>query len=541
MAKIKPQNKSNTVPNRILKDTQSPVSKIFDHPHFDLILAASYFLIMAIFSFMYHKVGDYGVETDFFWGYVPEAKDLLHGNLDINPVKGPVYQIVLALFGVLFGKNFFNAGIFINLISASVSIFLILKIFRKTTNKVTVIFAILFIILNQWFLKFSYSCGTDMLFMVFYFTSIYFLFRNDTLNLKDMLLSGIFCGLAYLTRYTGIALIISSSLIIFLIYRMKGEGFKNILKPLGLFLTPVLISIAAWGITCLIVKGQFFYNDNYLNTAYTVYKPDSMSNDEWTYNMQPTFHSISDVIFRDFGLFIKTIFFNNFTGHFTKDLSILLPLYIGIPMALGMLLFLIRYKKNKLKENLLFIITLIFYFFILLVFYSERFSLPMLPLYGIVFVRLFTDRMFDLFNFKIGGTRILTVVMSLLLIINAYNSFQFISKDVDSGPKEILSISDSFKKSFNGETENLITMSRKPHIAYYMGTKFTPVPFIKDMNDLMDKIKSANADYIYLGQTEIGLMGRQFAFLLNPKQAPPEFEALFITQNPPSVLYRIKK
>ena len=496
---------------------------------------------MAIFSFLYHKIGDYGVETDFFWGYVPEAKDLLHGSLDINPVKGPAYQIVLAAVGLIFGKNFFSAGIFINLVCSSVTIYLLLKIFRKITDNGIIIFAVLFVMLNQWFLKFTYSCGTDMLFMVFYFASIYYLLRNENLTNKDLLISGLYCGLAYLTRYTGIALIISSLLVILAIYRLKDKSFKNALRPVGAFLLPVIASIVGWGITCLTLKGQFFYNDNYLNTAYTVYKPESMSNDDWTYNMQPTFHSIKDVIFRDFGMFFKTIFISNFTGHFTKDLSILLPLFIGIPMAIGLLFFLIRIKKNLLKENLLLLITLIFYFFILLVFYSERFSLPMLPLYGLVFVKLFRSEAFNSVNFRLGNIRVLTLIMSALLIWYGYTSIQFISKDVDNGPKELLTVSDSFKKSINFDPENQITMARKPHIAYYMGTKFTAIPFIKDMNDLMEKIKSSNADYLYLGAVEINTLGKDYAFLLNPKKAPPELEALFVSQSPPYVLYKVKK
>ena len=40
-------------------------------------ITAVYFIVMAIVSFSFHKVGDYGVETDFFWGYVPAAKDFL--------------------------------------------------------------------------------------------------------------------------------------------------------------------------------------------------------------------------------------------------------------------------------------------------------------------------------------------------------------------------------------------------------------------------------------------------------------------------------
>ena len=541
MAKNKQQVKVQKAP--VIKRTEGNIfSQITGHKYFDIILPGLFFAIMAIFAFIYHKVGDYGVETDFFWGYVPEAKDLLHGVLDINPVKGPVYQVVLAVTGLLFGKNFFNAGIFINLVCAAFTIFVVLKTLRKCTDNVIAACVTLFMIFNPWFLKFSYSAGTDLLFMVFYFASIYFLFRRDALDIKNAIFAGICCGIAYLTRYTGIALIISASLVILLIYRVKDKNFKNALKPLAAFLGPVMLFVVAWGITCLALRGQFFYNDNYLNTANTVYKTENMTNDEWTYQMQPTFHSIKDVIFRDFGLFIRKIFFDNFTGHFTKDLSTLFPLFIGIPVAIGLFFFLIRFKKNTLKENLLFLTTLIFYFFILLVFYSERFSLPMLPLYGLVFVKLFRNELFESFNFKLGGAKVLTLIMAGLMIWYGYTSIKFIREDVDAGPKEILVISEAFKKNQKEDTENLITMSRKPHIAYYMGTKFTAVPLVKDTVDLVTKIKEANADFLYMGQLEVGLMGNKFGFMItSPEKAPKELEPLFVIKNPPSVLYKVKK
>ena len=51
--------------------------KLTNYRFLGLGIAVFYFIVMAIVSFSFHKVGDYGVETDFFWGYVPVAKDFL--------------------------------------------------------------------------------------------------------------------------------------------------------------------------------------------------------------------------------------------------------------------------------------------------------------------------------------------------------------------------------------------------------------------------------------------------------------------------------
>jgi len=117
----------------------------------------------------------------------------------------------------------------------------------------------LLVVVNQVFLKYSYTPGTDMLFLVFYASSIYFILKNKELNHKNLLIAGALSTLAYLTRYTGISLIVFA-LLIFSVYFFKKfkitHSFKASFpsKSLMYYIIPVIILSSVWGL--LITKKQ---------------------------------------------------------------------------------------------------------------------------------------------------------------------------------------------------------------------------------------------------------------------------------------------
>ena len=119
------------------KKRNSSISKLFDKTIQSkltgLSIAIIYFVVVLVVSLLYHKVGDYGIETDFFWGYVPHAKKFLVGQISIDAFRGPLYPIVLGIFGFLMG-NFFNAGIVIGVLSASVVIYVTYELIKKYSH-----------------------------------------------------------------------------------------------------------------------------------------------------------------------------------------------------------------------------------------------------------------------------------------------------------------------------------------------------------------------------------------------------------------------
>ncbi|MCU0364957.1 MAG: hypothetical protein MUE93_04715, partial [Ignavibacteriaceae bacterium] len=112
------------------KTTSWSFEKYISYKHAGLIFAAVYLVIVGLISFIFHTVGDYGIETDFFWGYVPSAQKFLAGEIPMDAFRGPLYPIVLAIFGFILG-DFFHAGILIAVLSASVIVYITFELLKK--------------------------------------------------------------------------------------------------------------------------------------------------------------------------------------------------------------------------------------------------------------------------------------------------------------------------------------------------------------------------------------------------------------------------
>ncbi|MEK6650270.1 MAG: glycosyltransferase family 39 protein, partial [Bacteroidota bacterium] len=148
------------------------------HPRTPWILAAVHFALMAFIGIRYHIVGDYGVETDFFWSYVPAAKQVLHGSITIEDFRGPLYPIVLALFQVVF-RDHFLAGILLSTASASAAVVMCFLLFRRFVRAEAAFLGTLLMAVGSFFVQYTYTAGTDMLFTALSLAGAAFLFRNE--------------------------------------------------------------------------------------------------------------------------------------------------------------------------------------------------------------------------------------------------------------------------------------------------------------------------------------------------------------------------
>ncbi len=492
-------------------------------------------------------IGGFGLETDFYWSYVNQAKGILEGNLIIDQYRGPVYQIVLAAGGFLFGQDFFSAGKFLNVLFASLSLIFIAKLIASISNKKEALFTMLFVMVNVYFLDYSFEAGTDMLFLVFYISSLYYILRDPELNNKNFLIAGCLSGLAYLTRYTGISLFILI-IVIFIVTvfkQYKSEKQLNagyIIKPFLAFFIPVTAMVSTWGIICFQKTGIFFYNLNYLNTAYTVYRPEGMPNEEWTAKYQDSFSSAFDVVSKDFGHFFYRIFIENFLFYFPKDLYTLLSVYLGALVAIGLVIFLVNYKSQKIQQKYFFVASVVFYIQILFAFYSERFSFPLLTFYYFLLVKIFYYGFMQKINVSFGKLKLFTAVVITLIIINFVESYKDIARYINDVPYEILEIKKwndtNHKENFSGKT----VMARKPHIAYYLGMNFEAFPYADSYDDFQKDIIKSNVDFLYIGYMEVFRMNENLRSILSNYKDPPEgLETVTYSLNPISILYKVKK
>jgi hypothetical protein len=518
----------------IKKSSSWNFEKLISYKHNGLIIAGLYFVVLTVISFIFHKVGDYGIETDFFWGYVPGAKKFLSGQIPMDAFRGPFYPMILGILGFLVG-DFFNAGILIAVLSAFIVIYVTYELLKKIFSPLLTSFVTLLLAVNPVFIQYSYSAGTDMLFNALAAATLFFFFKNKELIYKNLILAAFFSGLSYLTRYNGIFLISFVFVILFVNY--WKINWINRIKASIIFAAVFLLTISPWGFYCLSEKGSFFYNENYKNIAYEIHGKGKISWDDFWFKESSKITSLTEVIFKDTGLFFSTIF-NNVADHFINDMEKLLGWHLGVFVILGLALIILSNPLKYWNEQGTgyYLVNLFYFALLLLVFYSERFSLFLIPFYAVVAVQPFFIEKFKLRKFV--PLKFSYLLMVGLLVFTFVKSYSFNSENINSGPTELLVLREWYNENVPPEQRGKIVAARKAHVAYYLDMDFKLMPMADSYEEFISKLKEGNVDYLYFSTVEAGLR-RELQFLLNPKGNHPGLEVVVYFENPPAVLYKV--
>jgi hypothetical protein len=479
---------------------KSGKNNVFSNLKFDqLAIAVSvlYFIILLIASFSAHKIGDYGVESDFFGAYVPQAQKFMDGELVIDKYKGPGYIIILGLFNVL-TQNYFTAGILIGIISAVLSLLLTYFIVKKLFNEKVALITTLLMAVNTTYVLYTYSAGTDMFFVLLVTAALYFLFKNKEFKWQNMLLAGVFTGFAYITRYNGIFMFVTIVAAVFLINIYKTTWGKRIIATL-IFAGTFAAVIAPWGIYTYKEKGKAFFNQNYQNVAYEYYaKPNGISwNDYWYQGERDKFESLRDVIFSDFGGFFSQ-FISNVFSHIGQDLGSLMGWHIGIFSLIGLIL--MFYHPPTKFQWAYYLANLLFFGVLLLAFYNERFSMFLIPFYAVFGVNLLFSENKLLKKSLVKSNNIQIILAAILIVWTFVNCYKYNSENINTGDQNLEKIAKQFKQVETEETRGDRITARKGHIAYYLGVERKYLKPEKDYFDLVAKMWKHGVDYAYFDQ-----------------------------------------
>jgi len=528
----KKKEKFLSIPEK--KRTSWSFEKYISYKHTGLIIAFVYFIIVGVISFIFHTVGDYGIETDFFWGYVPSAKKFLAGEIPMDAFRGPLYPMVLAIFGFVLG-DFFHAGIFIAVLSASILVYVTFEILKRIFSPLISFFVTILLALNPVFIQFSYSAGTDMFFNALAALTLFFFFKYKELSYKNLVLAAIFGGLSYLTRYNGIFL--TSFIFVILFVNSWNLSWINRIKASLIFSAIFLITFSPWGFYCLSEKGSFFYNENYKNIAYEVYGKEKMSWDDFWFSESSKITSLTEVIFKDTGLFLSTVV-GNISDHFVSDMEKLLGWQLGVFVFLGLALLIISkpFKKWKTQETGYYLVNLFFFALLLVVFYSERFSLFLIPFYLVLAIQPLFFEKFKIAKYLPQTLKYL--LLTGLIVFTFVKSYSFNSENINSGPTELLALQEWYEENVSPDMKGKTVAARKPHVAYYLEMDFKLMPMADSYEEFIKKLKEADVDYLYFGIAEAGLRS-EFQFLIDPKDNHPGLEVVVYFKDPPSVLYRV--
>lgn len=514
------------------------------------------YLYIAVYTVFYfilvlvnRPIGAYGVETDFYSAYVVQAREFLKGVIVIDEYRGPFYQMVLALFTLITsgGGGFYVAGKILNVTCAGLSLLVVWKLMKQISDSSIALLVMIFVSLNLNFARYAFTPGTDMLFFLLYILSIFLLLRciEDKSTPMQWLFAGLAVAITYLTRYTGISLFVFALIVLIVtIIRSRASSITdfNFSKRAAYFLLPIVIIIGSWSFYCYSVTGQAFFNKNYQNTALTVYKPDDISKDEWTLKHQNDFSSMAEVINKDLPLFLKKILLVNPPSNLYKDISRLFPRLVGLFVGLGLLYFFITLRRRTYSQKLYLVSVILFFLQIVLIFYAERFSLPLVPFYLFVMILFLQEAKLSKYNIGIGKFKLFGTVLIALGVLNAYSTISILKTEINDVPFEILKVADTTKREFGETLKGNTVMARKPHIAYYLDMSYATTPYITNIDELNTALSGTSSGYYFINEKESeNIENVELRKKLLDFNSPPEgFTVVAYSTNPTAVLYRVK-
>ncbi|MDP2984340.1 MAG: glycosyltransferase family 39 protein [Candidatus Latescibacter sp.] len=447
-------------------------------PWFPWAAAAVFFIIMAWLTFRYHTVGGLGVETDFYAELYPTAKQLLAGHFSPSNygAKGPVYSFLLAGF-YLVVRDFFTAGLLLNLVSASLFLPVLYFLVRTVFNKLTAVFTLFAVMSNYMFLHFTYQAGSDMPFMLICALSLFFLFRGR--GKLDLVLSAVFGMIAFLTRYNG-AFIVAGAAVF---YIWSEEALAGRLKKLGIWLAVFVAAGLPWFIPNALTTGNPIHNDNYVNVMMDYYGlgKAGVTYENWTDALPKQFTGIGDIILYNPVYFTRHTL-SNMAGHFLNDMKELVNWRLGVFVITGMILLLVSIRP--IRSQIRYFTFGVFYFLILaIVFYNARFSLFLLAMYIPAAVWPFTVRIRP--RFLRWFSRLMLAGLVLTTFSGAVINVPKLYKEIQQSPTFLKDLGLALGKAEPDKSQKII--ARKPHTAYYAG--LNPVMFPEKPRTIEELVK----------------------------------------------------
>lgn len=521
------------------------------------VVGVAFAVVALAFILGPHQLGDYMTETDFYGAYAQGARMVQSGQLDPARygVIGPGYEIALALAGFIV-RDLFLAAELLSFVSSIAILALWFVLLRRRANAMTGFFAVVFIAVNAHFLRHAYSAATDTLAIALQAGALFALLaprgaRNDAGSSvasaphdenstashetptasppsgRRWLLAGILTALAFLTRYNAISLVPASLIAIL----AGATAAPHRLRAAALYCGGFFLVVGPWMLYSLTHGGSFAFQLHH-NIAYEVFaKARGIPWDDYQRTMQPQFHNLWDVIAKDPKAVFSRMLFNSW-DHLRLDAIHLLTVPLAVAAFAGIVIgrgdgALRRLWPLWLTGALLFI-TLV------PVFYSERYSLALLPMYATLAALAFAS---PKLAFVLGSGRLwlkpLLAVIPVTSLILASVKVQ--ARMIDQLPTEVLTAAKTLRE-LRRPGDRVI--ARKSHIAYHGGVEPLAFPFADSLETLARFTRQHHVRWIYFSwpeaETRPGLW-----YLLDTTAVVPGLTPRVVTKPHPAVLYEV--
>jgi hypothetical protein len=474
-----------------------------------------------------HGVGDYFTESDFYGGYAEGARLIQRGHLDPRRygVVGPLYELVLALVGSTVG-DLFLAGRLISIAAAGGTLLLWWRLIERRLGPAAAAWSLAFLAANPVFFRYGYSATTDMLATLFQAAALLALLGGTAR--AAALGAGLLAALAFLTRYNAVYLLPAGLLAI----AVGGPPQGRRIRAATLYAAGFLIPVVPWVLHSL-ARGAGFSFQLHHDIAFEVYAhARGMSWNEYLSVLQPQFGSLGDVVARDPGAFATRMLFNVF-DHLRQDAAILLGWPTAALCLLGLALAVRDGSWRKLAPLLL--AGALLYATLVPVFYSERYSLPLAPVYLALAGAAVSSTRLRLRGRPVPQVLLAWALPLLLLTLLVADSVRYQQARLGQLPFEVVEAG----RALRGIAPlHARVMARKGHIGYYSGLTVEPFPPVGTLPELADYCRARGTGFLYYSWFE-AMQRPGFVYLLDTTSAVPGLTVVHATEKKPAVVYRI--
>jgi len=510
----------------ILSERKTLVGRM-SHDHWALIVSGTMLILLLGLS-VYHRVGGYGVETDFYWAYAPDAERILHGASPHEPGVGPAYPLALILANTFFA-DWFVSGKVVSIVSSVICGMLVYKIIRRLFDP-----RIGFATMLLWYvtvLPWTIVASTDMFFACVVTTGIYFFLRNSQPSAADLVFSGLWMGIAMLTRPNAIVLPLGAMFILFLM-TADQQDLASRARVFLKFCIPFVSILSPW----YVIKNLFadpVVSDSHLVIASNFYgKPGVVSSEDMRL-AAGKFDSLWAVVTYDFGHFLKH-YVSNMYRHFYDFLvrSLKFPSFLFVAAG-GMVLA----KAMNRRQAYFFVFPVLSFLLLCLVHYEPRYYLYIVS-FALCLVPYFFYE--GLANHGSSDTirhneylprAAYAVTLALILL----SSVKEIRANIASEPRELLRMTTELQGILE---DDAAIIARKPHFGFLSNLQTVYFPQVKSIPALLEFAAKTKAEYLLYGEMEADRRP-ELQVLLNPEKLPPQFKPIYVLDNPRTIVYRI--
>ena len=240
--------------------------KITQYYYLTAILFCTSILLISLILGYAHKIGNFGVETDFYGSYAVQAKNILSGKPYTSQVNPPGYPILIALGSFLTG-DLFIAGKILTSLSTALLVLICYFIFKKLFTERIALVSIIF--LSIILIPYSFLAATDIVGAVFASIPILILINKEEIKSRIYLNIGVTCGAAYLIRIDTI--FVPLGIIISILFILFSNNWREKFIKTGFLLIGFILITSPWFIYNWKLNGSPFATTAFEQIGYHLY------------------------------------------------------------------------------------------------------------------------------------------------------------------------------------------------------------------------------------------------------------------------------